>query len=80
MKMPRYISGHELAKLLHILGYEITRQTGSHLQLTTLKGGEHYITIPKHDSLRIGTLSGIIMEVAMHFRTSKQEITERVFP
>jgi predicted RNA binding protein YcfA (HicA-like mRNA interferase family) len=35
MKLPRDITGIELAKRLEILGYQITRQTGSHLRLTT---------------------------------------------
>ena len=30
-------------------GYEVTRQTGSHLRLTTEVNGEHHITIPNHD-------------------------------
>ena len=35
MKLPRDLSGLELAQLLRTVGYEITRQTGSHLRLTT---------------------------------------------
>jgi predicted RNA binding protein YcfA (HicA-like mRNA interferase family) len=35
MKLPRDISGQALAKALLKLGYEPTRQTGSHLRLTT---------------------------------------------
>jgi predicted RNA binding protein YcfA (HicA-like mRNA interferase family) len=31
MKLPRDLSGNELAKKLSIFGYRITRQTGSHL-------------------------------------------------
>ena len=39
MRLPRDISGSELAKRLSRLGYAVTRQTGSHLRLTTTKGG-----------------------------------------
>ncbi|HEX8708200.1 MAG TPA: type II toxin-antitoxin system HicA family toxin [Pyrinomonadaceae bacterium] len=46
MKLPRDVSGAALAKALAALGYEITRQTGSHLRLTTPEGGEHHVTIP----------------------------------
>lgn len=35
MKLPRDISGLELANKLAVLGYEITRQNGSHIRLTT---------------------------------------------
>ena len=32
--------------LLKQYGYEITCQTGSHMRLTTMVGGEHHVTIP----------------------------------
>jgi predicted RNA binding protein YcfA (HicA-like mRNA interferase family) len=34
MKLPRDLSGPDLAKVLRSVGYEITRQTGSHMRLT----------------------------------------------
>ena len=55
MKLPRQISGEELARLLHRYGYQITRQTGSHVRLTSkFKGSQHHVTIPAHKDLRIG--------------------------
>jgi predicted RNA binding protein YcfA (HicA-like mRNA interferase family) len=48
MKTPRDLSGSELAKGLHKLGYVVTRQNGSHLRVTTLEGGEHHEVIPNH--------------------------------
>jgi len=60
MKLPRDLAGKELCKKLQKFGHDITRQTGSHLRLTTHKSGEHHITIPNHKSLRIGTLSFIL--------------------
>jgi predicted RNA binding protein YcfA (HicA-like mRNA interferase family) len=36
----------DLAKRLGRLGYQVTRQTGSHLRLTTDEGGRHHVTIP----------------------------------
>ena len=53
MRLPRDLSGWELAQALRVLGYRVTRQTGSHLRLTTLEQGEHHITIPRHDALRM---------------------------
>ncbi|MCF8307861.1 MAG: hypothetical protein K9I68_02515 [Bacteroidales bacterium] len=44
MKIPRDILGYELAKSLEIYRYKFTRQKGSHIRLTTLQNGEHYIT------------------------------------
>ena len=62
MKLPREISGEDLAKLLEKYGYEITRQTGSHIRLTTTVKGEHHIIIPAHKYLKIGTLSSILSD------------------
>ena len=60
MRIPRDLGGEELARLLRRYGYEITRQTGSHLRLTTIVKGEHHITIPRHKPLKVGTLSNIL--------------------
>ena len=79
MKLPRDISGEELAKLLRKYGYEVTRQTGSHMRLTTMLGGEHHITIPKHKALKPGTLNSILKEVAEHIGISKKELIEDLF-
>jgi predicted RNA binding protein YcfA (HicA-like mRNA interferase family) len=58
VKLPRDLSGEDLAVLLRRYGYQVTRQTGSHLRLTsTLKGREHHLTVPSHKTLKLGTLS-----------------------
>lgn len=79
MKLPRDVSGDELAKRLKVFGYETTRQAGSHLRLTTTLGGEHHVTIPRHDSLKLGTLSGVLNDVAEHFEISRDEVIDQVF-
>ncbi len=66
MRLPRDMGGEELAVLLRRYGYKVTRQTGSHMRLTTLEGGEHHVTIPRHRPLRVGTLSAILRDVARH--------------
>lgn len=43
MSLPRDLSGNDLAQALRTLGYSITRQTGSHLRLTTYEHGEHHL-------------------------------------
>jgi len=67
MRLPRDISGAGLARALAVMGYATTRQTGSHLRLTTQQHGEHHVTIPAHSPLKLGTLSAILAEVASHF-------------
>jgi predicted RNA binding protein YcfA (HicA-like mRNA interferase family) len=79
MRVPRDISGEELAKALSCYGYQITRQAGSHLRLTTTKEGKHHITIPKHNPLKIGTLNAIILDVAEHLCLSKSEVYKNIF-
>ena len=79
MKLPRELSGDELAKKLSIFGYHITRQTGSHLRLTTTERGEHHVTIPNHPSLRIGTLAAILSDVAQHLEIPKEELNSSLF-
>jgi predicted RNA binding protein YcfA (HicA-like mRNA interferase family) len=74
MKLPRDLGGEELVKLLRKYGYEITRQTGSHIRLTTNQGGEHHITIPRHQSLRVGTLHAILKDVAQHLGMERDDL------
>ena len=79
MRLPRDVSATDLAQALRSLGYQVTRQTGSHLRLTTMERGEHHITIPQHSSLRVGTLAAILGNVAQHFELSREEIAARLF-
>jgi len=79
MSIPTDISGDVLAKKLTRYGYRITRQKGSHIRLTTKKGGTHHITIPKHNPLKAGTLNGIINDIAGHQKISKKQVMEELF-
>lgn len=78
MKLPRDVSGDDLAKALRVFGYEVTRQTGSHFRLTTSQGGEHHVTVPRHSPLRIGTLASVLDDVADHFGVSRDELLARI--
>lgn len=79
MKIPRDISGEEPAKRLGKYGYTITRQTGSHMRLATNHGGEHHITIPAHDPVKIGTLSSILGDIATHLAKTKEALIRELF-
>jgi len=74
MRIPRDLSGGVLLKRLERLGYGITRQSGSHIRLTTLVRGEHHLTIPNHDPLRIGTLAAILDSVAAHHGLTREAL------
>jgi hypothetical protein len=47
--------------------------------LTTLEGGEHHITIPRHVALRVGTLAGLLGDIAQHFDLAREELVQRLF-
>ncbi len=80
MKLPRDMGGEELDALLGRYVYKITRQTGSHMRLTSIsKGFEHHITIPRHKSLSVGTLSSIVNEIAAYLEIERQKLVEELF-
>lgn len=78
MKLPRDVAGDDLVKALKVLGYEVTHQSGSHYRVTTTEGGEHHVTIPRHDPLRIGTLAAVLDDVAEHFGISRNDLIVRI--
>ena len=79
-KIPRDISGRELARLLDKFGYKIVRETGSHIRLvSTYKETEHKITIPDHQSIKIGTFNSILHDISEYLKISKQELTQELF-
>ena len=64
MHIPRYLSASEFLKKLKVLGYEKTRQNGSHIRITTIIQGEHHLTIPNHNPIKLGTLNSILGDIA----------------
>jgi predicted RNA binding protein YcfA (HicA-like mRNA interferase family) len=78
-KIPRNLSGQALVKRLKKLGYITTRQSGSHLRVTTEENGTHHLTIPNHTPLKVGMLSNILKDVADHFKMTKEELLDKLF-
>jgi predicted RNA binding protein YcfA (HicA-like mRNA interferase family) len=79
MRLPRDLSGRDLAKALSKLGCEITRQTGSHIRLTTNRNGEHHVTVPDHRPMRVGTLGAIVGDIARHQGVDRDELAQTLF-
>lgn len=79
MRLPRNLSGDELIKALARLGYQPTRQRGSHVRVTTEQNGRHDLTVPRSNPLRIGTLAAILRDVATHHSISRDELLKRIF-
>lgn len=81
MRLPRDLSGADLVGHLQRLGYAVSRQTGSHMRLTCAAGkthGEHHITIPNHDPLRIGTLAAILDSVSQHQGMTRDQLLQKL--
>ncbi|HUT10281.1 MAG TPA: type II toxin-antitoxin system HicA family toxin [Thermoguttaceae bacterium] len=79
MRLPRDTSGRDLAGALARLGYAVSHQTGSHIRLSTQRGGEHHVTIPAHEALKIGTLSAILRDVGDHHHLSREDLLKELF-
>ncbi|HEY9872708.1 MAG TPA: type II toxin-antitoxin system HicA family toxin [Candidatus Obscuribacterales bacterium] len=61
-KLPR-ISSREAIRELERLGFELVRQTGSHIVMKKeTEEGEIGCVVPLHRELKIGTLSGILKQ------------------
>ena len=74
-KLPRNISSQELIRALRReLGYEPTRQRGSHVRITTQRDGENHEVIPHHRPIKIGTLASILKRVSTHHGMTVEEL------
>ncbi len=79
MRIPRDLDGSRLIRRLRKLGYEQTRQSGSHVRLTrTSDDGDHHVTVPLHSPLRVGTLNAILGDIAEHLGMSKDDLIRYV--
>ncbi len=74
MRLPRNVSGDDLATALRAVGYGITRQTGSHHASDDAASRRASRQIPRHSPLRMGTLSAILQEVAEHLSMTKDSL------
>jgi predicted RNA binding protein YcfA (HicA-like mRNA interferase family) len=64
-KLPR-ISGAEAVRALQRLGFEKTRQNGSHVVMRL--GGKGCV-VPLHAELKVGTLAGVLRQAAVSIET-----------
>ncbi|PIS29404.1 hypothetical protein COT42_05480 [Candidatus Saganbacteria bacterium CG08_land_8_20_14_0_20_45_16] len=80
-KIPRDISGKELAKLLgKKFSYQLVREVGSHIRLScTRSSNEHKLTIPDHKTIKIGTLNSILKDISDYLSISKAELLNKLF-
>ena len=45
----------------------------------TVETGEHHITVPAHNPLKIGTLAAILADLESHHKLTREELLRRLF-
>ena len=79
MKTPRDLSGRRLAAgLCRRWDYRKTNQVGSHMVLETETPTHQRISIPEHESVKVGTLTSILRAVASHKGVTREKILESI--
>ncbi|MFZ2303527.1 MAG: type II toxin-antitoxin system HicA family toxin [Minisyncoccia bacterium] len=59
----KQLSGKDVIKIFELHGFKTKRTTGSHARLTFVRDDSSYhVTIPLHDSLKKGTLHGVMKD------------------
>ena len=77
MKLPRNVSGQDLAAALcRHWGYVKIHQVGSHIIIQTQEPSPHRVAIPAHKTVSVGTLNGILRDVAKHKGADRQAILD----
>ena len=74
MKLPRSVAAAQLIKALEKADYEKVRQRGSHVRLYRPASPPHFITVPLHNPLKIGTLNSILDEVSAHIGIAVEDL------
>jgi len=66
--------------MLRRYGYEVVRQTGSHIRLkSNLHGSPHQVTVPDHKTLKLGTLNAIVSAVAKNLERDRSQLSQELF-
>lgn len=63
------ISGKDLVKILHKIGFDVIKQTGSHIKLAyKTPTGTETVIVPNHKTIKKGTLHSILRhtKVSIH--------------
>ncbi|HEY2344351.1 MAG TPA: type II toxin-antitoxin system HicA family toxin [Xanthomonadaceae bacterium] len=79
MRLPRDLDAADLIKSLERIGYEVVRQSGSHIRLQADQPKPHSLTIPNHSPLKLGTLAAILADVAAHRGIPKDALAQLLF-
>jgi len=78
VKLPRNVTGRQLAKALETLGYAATRQRGSHTSIWSPKSRRAPPHLPDHRPIKPGLLNRLLKDVAEHHGMSRDELIEKL--
>ena len=69
--MPKFpgLSGQDIVKALQKLGFEIARQSGSHI---VLKRNHHGCVVPNHKEVKVGTVNGVLRQAGISAQEFEQ--------
>jgi predicted RNA binding protein YcfA (HicA-like mRNA interferase family) len=73
-KLPRDAKGERFVRALERIGYRVVRQTSSHVRMKGGLGGQHPLTIPLHNPVKVGTLSSILNDVVTQTGMTREEL------
>ena len=69
-KLP-HISGKDAVRALEKLGFEVTRQRGSHI---VMRRGMDGCVVPNHREIKTGTLSGVLKQAGVSAETFNAQL------
>ncbi|MSV34811.1 MAG: type II toxin-antitoxin system HicA family toxin [Bryobacterales bacterium] len=78
MKLPRSLSGADLVAALKRLGYQQTRQAGSHVRMTLSFPRQAHLTVPLARAIPTGTLAALIKDAATHLDTTVEDVLSKI--
>jgi len=69
--MPKFpgLSGQDIVKALQKLGFEIARQSGSHI---VLKRNHQGCVVPNHKEVKVGTVNGVLRQAGISAQEFEQ--------
>jgi len=69
--MPKFpgLSGQDIVKALQKLGFEIVRQSGSHI---VLKRNHQGCVVPNHKEVKVGTVNGVLRQAGISAQEFEQ--------
>jgi len=72
------LSGADLIGALRRLGFNQTRQTGSHVRMTISAPRQAHLTVPLTKAIPAGTLAALVKDAATHLETTVDDILSKI--